>query len=51
MSAATDHADVVLPAEGPEREIARDLARRAAWVSPAFIILGAALEEIGRAHV
>ncbi len=43
MSAATDHADVVLPAEGPEQEIARDLARRAAWVSPAFLVLGAVL--------
>ncbi|MCH2412088.1 MAG: ATP synthase subunit I [Acidimicrobiales bacterium] len=46
MSAVTGNPDVVLPAEGPEREIARDLARRAAGVSPAFIILGAALEGV-----
>ncbi|MBC8365124.1 MAG: ATP synthase subunit I [Actinobacteria bacterium] len=49
MSAVTDHADVVLPAEGPEREIARDLARRAAWVSPAFLILGAVLDGVNGA--
>ena len=43
MRAVTGHPDVALPAEGPEREIARDLARRAAWVSPAFVALGAVI--------
>ncbi len=43
MRAVTGHPDVALPAEGPEREIARDLARRAAWVSPVFVVLGAVI--------
>ncbi len=46
MGTVAEASDVVLPAEGPEREIARDLARRAAIVSPAFLVLGAVLDGV-----
>ena len=46
MGTVAEASDVGLPAEGPEREIARDLARRAAIVSPAFLVLGAVLDGV-----
>jgi len=44
-----ENSDSVLSSAIPERDIARDLARRALWSSPAFIVLGAVLAGINGA--
>ena len=41
MTASTREASVAVGGAVPERDIARDLARRALWVAPPFIALGA----------
>jgi hypothetical protein len=47
MTAATDETPAVQA--NPEQQVARDLARRALWVAPVFLIVGAVLGGAGGA--